>query len=147
MYDSIILDISDEYKEFKKATSFIDDHEEFLEEVMGGILEYVMDASCGEDALQDFADDLQERYVKFEGVVNTEVIKKTVLEFGQFVLKHLMENKAYDAHGLLCYKLGSLANDIVVLVPLAPDELPDEEVSEDDPDLEIDPELDEGPPF
>lgn len=131
MYDSIILDVAEEFKKFRKLTTpYVEDFDDFARETIDSILEYVMEASSGEDALQEFADHVEEQCMETMTEEASKIVRDATLELGQVILKQLLDGKAYDHHGHLCYKLGTLAGPDIVLVPLSPDELDDNPDSE-----------------
>lgn len=124
MLENLILDTRREFETFRFQTaSRVTDFRGFAKEVISTILDYIDDATNGEDKLQEFIDTVEE-VAASEGVEPQDVqrIRDACIELAEAIFAHLRDIGAYDEQGHIGFKFKELLGNDIVLQPLEPED-------------------------
>jgi len=99
MKPDIILDVGVEFKDFKRKTHFVDQHEEFVTEMIELILQYIFSEEEAEANLQELAVFVKESEMQKQEPLTdeqAEIVSNAVFEFGTVLFQHLRDHGAYE---------------------------------------------------
>jgi hypothetical protein len=122
----IIWNTHVELKAFYEAikTGEWEPDEEWMEEIVTYLLEYIADQPSADELLQDYATQVINTMSDWALPHEPEYLKQTILAFGQALKASLEQCGLYRYKGALLYKFHAFMDFDIVLVPLDESEIP-----------------------